>query len=493
MFMAPESWRELYENTLAQVKSGDIPRDRLEDAVRRILRVKFRLGLFEKPAPSKRPLAGNYALLGAPEHLALARQAVRESLVLLKNQSNLLPLRPNQRVLVAGDGADNIGKQCGGWTLSWQGSGNSNDDFPNGTSIWEGIRAAVTEGGGEAILSADGSYSQTPDVAIVVFGEDPYAEFKGDVQHLGFGSKQGLNLLKSFKRAEIPTIAIFLSGRPLWVNPEINAADAFVAAWLPGTQGAGIADVLFRKPDGSVNSDFKGKLSYSWPSTAVQASLDRGEFADDPLFPYGYGLTYTDSGDLARLSEASGLTEDDRGDDVFFAFGDTTRPWTLLGNFRNTSYTAIDALTRVGHALTIRSVDRVAQEDAKQFVWSGRGTAAVEISGPAADYTNQLKQDMAIAIQYSVDAAPQGPVTLFVECGDNCRTTVDVTELFTNAELGTWTQTDIKLSCLGDAGADLSNLTAIFGLETADEFAISVSDVRLVRDRGQAICPDTSI
>ena len=327
-------------------------------------------------------------------------------------------------------------------------------------------------------------------MAIVVFGEDPYAEFKGDVQHLGFEAKQGLKLLQSFKTSGIPTIAIFLSGRPLWVNPEINAANAFVAAWLPGSQGAGIADVLLRKPDGSVNYDFKGKLSYSWPRTAMHASIDSGD--RDPLFPYGYGLRYADRGDLPPLSETSGLPKETEDEKVFLELGDTNRPWTLLGNFNQTAFTVIDAYTQVGDALTILSVDRAAQEDAKQFVWSGTDTASVEISGPAADYTNQLKAGMAIAIQYRVDKAPKGPVHLFAECGENCRTTVEVTDFLRKAVPGTWTQTHVSLNCLTDAEANLANLTSILGLETADEFAISVSDIRLVKDAGPAICPSAS-
>ncbi len=291
MFMTSSSWRELHTNMVAQVESGEISRSRLEDAVRRILRVKFRLGLFDKPRPSDRPLAGDYSLLGHPQHRMVARQAVRESLVLLKNQNNLLPLQTEQTVLVTGDGAHDIGKQSGGWTLSWQGTDNTNDHFPNGVSIWAGIRTAIEWGGGNAILSPDGSYTQKPDVAVVVFGEDPYAEGEGDIENLDFPSEQGLQLLQLFQSAGIPTVAIFLSGRPLWVTPEINAADAFVAAWLPGSEGGGIADVLIRKPDGAINFDFKGKLSFSWPATATP--VQDGNEGGAPLFPYGYGLTYS--------------------------------------------------------------------------------------------------------------------------------------------------------------------------------------------------------
>ena len=303
MYMAPDSWKGLYANTLAQVRSGEIPLARLDDAVRRILRVKLRAGLFEAGKPSARPLAGQFSLLGAPEHRAVARQAARESLVLLKNAGHLLPLKPALTVLVAGDGADNIGKQNGGWTLTWQGTGTVNSQFPHAQSIFGGIRAAVTAGGGKAMLSPDGSYSGKPDVAIVVFGEDPYAEFQGDIQTLEYrpADQRDLQLLRKLRGAQIPVVAVFLSGRPLWVNAELNASDGFVAAWLPGSEGGAIADVLFARPDGGVNYDFKGKLSFSWPRTADQVTANPG--TQPPLFPFDYGLTYRDAGELAALSE----------------------------------------------------------------------------------------------------------------------------------------------------------------------------------------------
>jgi beta-glucosidase len=205
MFMAPDSWMGLYENTLAQVRSGAIPMARLDDAVRRILRVKLRAGLFNKGAPSARPLAGRFQLLGAPEHRAVARQAVRESLVLLKNNGGLLPLKPSANVLVAGDGADNIGKQSGGWTITWQGNGATNADFPGATSIYGGIQQAVRQAAGTATLSPDGSFTQRPDAAIVVFGEEPYAEFVGDRPNLEYSpaDKKDLELLRKLKAADV--------------------------------------------------------------------------------------------------------------------------------------------------------------------------------------------------------------------------------------------------------------------------------------------------
>ena len=310
MFMVPTDWKPLYENTLAQARSGEIPAARIDDAVRRILRVKIRSGLFERPKPSRRPLAGRLDLLAAPEHRAVARQAVRESLVLLKNagQNNgrrALPIRATANVLVAGDGADNIGKQSGGWTLNWQGTGNTNADFPNGQSIFAGIRDALAPSGGRATLSVDGRYTAKPDVAVVVFGEDPYAEFVGDRQSLEFSpsDKRDLELMRRLKADGVLVVAVFLSGRPMWVNPVLNAADAFVAAFLPGSEGGGVADVIVGDRQGRARSDFRGKLSYSWPKRADQTPLNRGDRDYDPLFAYGHGLTYGQAGDLPRLSE----------------------------------------------------------------------------------------------------------------------------------------------------------------------------------------------
>ncbi|ESA34968.1 hypothetical protein N836_14500 [Leptolyngbya sp. Heron Island J] len=480
MFMAPDSWRQLHKNTVAQVQSGDIARSRLEDAVRRILRVKFRLGLFEKPKPSERPLAGDYSLLAHPNHRAVARRAVRETLVLLKNQDNLLPLAANQTLLVTGDGANDIGQQSGGWTLSWQGTGNTNAQFPNGTSIWAGIRHAVETSGGQAILSTDGSYSQIPDAAIVVFGEGPYAEFRGDIDTLNCLPNTPLQQLQELRAAGIPTVAVLLSGRPLWVTPEINAAGAFVAAWLPGSEGAGVADVLIRQPNGDINADFKGKLPFSWPRTATQTRVDQGKNNYEPLFPYGYGLTYADSGNLPQLPEISGLdgTENTQNE-ALFALGQPMAPWSLQASVGNESSVVIDERIQLENALTIRSIDRAAQEDAQQFTWSGQGSASVAITGPAQDYMVPLHYDMALEIQYRIDTVPEGQVKLVIGYGDDAKSDLDITRPLVGCPPGKWLQTHIALNRLAATGADLSQLT-ILALETAAPFSLSISDIRLV-------------
>jgi beta-glucosidase len=294
MFMVPTEWRNFLTNTLEQVRAEKIPMARIDDAVTRILRVKYRAGLFERGRPSSRPLANKHQLMGAPEHRELARQAVRKSLVLLKNERGVLPLRRKSHVLVVGDGADNISKQSGGWTRTWQGTENSSADFPGATSIFQGIARAVAEAGGTVSSSADALRESRPDVAIVVFGEDPYAEWFGDLRSIDYRGAGGaeLALLQRLRQESVPTACVFLTGRPLWIEPELAACDAFVVAWLPGSEGSGVADVLFRKANGKVNYDFVGKLSFSWPRTASQTALNRNDPGYDPLFPYGFGLRY---------------------------------------------------------------------------------------------------------------------------------------------------------------------------------------------------------
>ncbi len=307
MLMVGVDWRRTYHDLLHQVRAGAVPMSRVDDAVSRILRVKARAGLFANERPSERPAARDRTAIGNSDHRELARRAVRRSLVLLKNDG-VLPLRRDAKVLVAGDGADNIGKQCGGWTLTWQGTGNDNADFPTGTSIFEGLAQAAAVHGGSVRLSPNGEFGDdVPDVAIVVFGEDPYAEGDGDRNHLSYSAfdSQPLAILRRLKEKGIATVSVFLTGRPLWVNPELNASDAFVVAWLPGTEGGGLADVLMRGPDGDVDHDFNGRLTFSWPRHAQQTPLNIGDADYAPLFPYGYGLRYRDgSGEVGRLDEA---------------------------------------------------------------------------------------------------------------------------------------------------------------------------------------------
>jgi beta-glucosidase len=492
IFMAPNQWRALYSNTVAQAKSGEIPMARLDDAVRRILRVKIRAGLFEKGKPSSRPYAGRFELLGSPEHRAVARQAVRESLVLLKNNGKILPLSGKADILVAGDGADDIGKQSGGWSITWQGTGVTNKDFPNGQSIFSGIAEAVRRAGGTATLAVDGAYSRKPDAAIVVFGEEPYAEGFGDRTSVEYspGEKKDLALLRRLKAAGIPVVAVFLSGRPMWVNGEINAADAFVAAFLPGTEGGGVADVLIRKPDGRVNHDFKGKLSYSWPKRPDQTPLNRGDAQYDPLFAYGYGLSYASAVEVPQLSEDLGPAAVAQDTNVFLARGAPPRGFTLALEDRGEAAVIRGSMgMSPAGRLLMKGVDRDAQEDARRFDWSSPAPASVSISSPAPmDLSGELARRLSLVIGYRVDLAPTGKVSLAMRCGGGCEGRTPVTASLKAAPLGEWRSLAVPLSCFAKGGADLKRIDTPFLLEAAGAFSVSISDVRIARSEPTTAC-----
>jgi len=484
MAMASDSWKGFYETTLAAAKAGTITQERLDDAVRRILRVKMRLGLFEAGKPSSRAVGGQFALIGAPEHRAVARQAVRESLVLLKNQGGVLPLAPKQRILVAGDGANDVGKQAGGWTLNWQGTGTTRKDFPNADSIFEGIAQQAKAAGGEALLAVDGKYTAKPDVAVVVFGENPYAEFQGDLATLAYkpGDDADLELIRKLKADGIPVVAVFLSGRPLWVNREINASDAFVAAWLPGSEGGGIADVLLRKPDGSVQHDFKGKLSFSWPRTAIQYANNVGQKDYDPQFAFGFGLTYADKGDLAPLPEVSGVTGNEGAAGVFFARGDAGSGMALrLEGSTGQGVTVTKVPESLdGDLLKVTGVDHLVQEDGRRLAWSGKGEATVAVqSHVPLDLQRESNGDLMLITTLRVDAAPKGDAWLSVGCGAGCTARVPLAPALAKLPVGEWKRVGVPLKCLAGAGADVGKLDRPWSIGTAGAMTLSVSRVAL--------------
>lgn len=490
MFMAPDTWKELYENTLAQAKSGEISKARLDEAVARILRVKLRSGLFEAGRPSTRALAGKWDQLGSMPSMDIARQAVRESLVLLKNEGNVLPIKAGANVLITGDGADNIGKQSGGWTLSWQGTGNDNSHFPKGHSIYSGLQQAVEASGGKAVLSEDGSFAAKPDVAIVVFGEDPYAEFQGDRPHVDFEPTEPLEQLKKYKAAGIPTVAVFLSGRPMWVNPELNAADAFVAAWLPGTAGQGVADVLVAAQDGQAAHDFTGRLSFSWPNSSYQTGVNKGDTEYAPLFAYGYGLSYSQPGRVAMLSESEELAGATKSDITSMMMaGVAQSPW-VMGATDDRGYRVLgDSRGKsLAETLDIIATDRAAQEDVRQLTWSG--PADFLISTNPVDISRQANGDMAIQFDYRVESAPQATVMFGGTCkaDEPCDGFIDITKGLKAVAGKGWKTANIKLSCLGDAGADMSRITSPFTLRSAGAFSVSLSKITIVDNTGEASC-----
>lgn len=482
MYMAPDGWKRLYANTLAEVKAGTIPVARLDEAVGRVLRVKLRAGVMGEAKPSARPFAGKYDLLGSAGHRAVARAAVRESLVLLKNENHILPLPPQSHVLVAGDGADNMMKQSGGWTVSWQGDGLTRADFPHATTIYEGIRDAVSAAGGKAELATDGRFKTKPDVAIVVFGENPYAEFRGDRANVDYQpeGKSDLKLLQRLKEQGIAVVAVFLSGRPLYVTPEINTSDAFVAAWLPGGEGAGIADVLFAQADGTIAHDVTGRLSFSWPRSPEQVLLNVGTEPYFPLFPYGYGLSYAAAKQTGTLPEAVSGDVATANVDNFLEDGHASTSWTLSAYGVGGAKVTVDrvALAAPGGALALSKTDRFKQEDTLQAIWNGRGNASLVLTGNAANFTHQLKENMGVSFALRVDAAPTGKVQLGMGAAGKLGH-VDLTPALGRAKGKGWVSLQVRLSCLAKAGADMGAVSVPMELVTSGKFAVSLYASRL--------------
>ncbi len=297
----------------------------------------------------------------------------------------------------------------------------------------------------------------------MVFGEPPYAEFTGDRPTLEYSpeDKQDLALLRKLKAAGVPVVAVFLSGRPMWVNPELNAADAFVAAFLPGTEGGGVADVLIARKDGRPARDFTGKLSFSWPKRLDQYTLNRRDAGYDPLFPFGYGLSYAARTTVPRLDE--------------------TRPKVAAADqnalFVRGRVAAGARLDATGAVIPTRT-DRRAQEDSLRLDWSGAApaSAVIEQAMPI-DLTRETNGQLSLLIDYRVRARPTAPVTLSVAGGKAAE--IPVAGAFNAAAVGSWTQLAVPLRCFADAGVDMARVTRPFVLTTAGKLGIDVSDIRI--------------
>lgn len=471
MYMAPDSWKGVYESTLRHVQEGKIPMSRLDDAVRRILRVKIASGIFTKGAPSTRKNAGDESLLGLPENRAIARQAVRESMVLLKNNDGTLPIDPTKTILVIGDGAASISKASGGWTLSWQGTGHTNDEFPNGESILDGIKEAVSNAGGKVIFSPDGNTKEAADLIIAIYGEDPYAEFQGDRENLDFVPNGfDVSKLAEFQSKDIPVVSVFLSGRPLWTNPELNQSDAFIAAWLPGSEGGGISDLLFQRDPAF---DFTGRLSFAWPASAV-VSEDA-----EPLFKLGYGLSYDDAKAVDQLSENSGLENSEvSSTGEFFNKGVPVAPWGLWLRSGDLLKQVASFPTSVG-GLIVSKTDHEAQEDALRIKWtqSDRDQMRISAASPS-DMSRQANGAMEIAFSAKSFTKDQAVVQIGMCDSDaSCNATLDI-----SIAAGDWKEYRISLSCFDNLGVDMTKISSAFMVTAGEGVDIGLSNIRLASD-----------
>jgi len=464
IYMVPEDWKGLHARLITQVRDGTIPMARIDQAVRRVLLLKQRSGLFAKPRPADRAVAGQWALVGSPAHRAVAREAVRKSLVLLKNDG-VLPLKASAKVLVAGSAANSIAQQSGGWSITWQGGGDlGNADFPGATSLYAGIASALGDAGGSATLSPDGSFTAKPDLAVVVFGEEPYAEFVGDRDDLALRDEEGLRQLRKFRAAGVPTVAVLLSGRPLWMGRELAEADAFVAAWLPGSEGAGLADVLVGDAAGRPRHDFAGRLSFGWPAGC--------EPHGEVLFATGFGGSYArpvalpagSRGECALLypDMSKGLPMFERGlAPGITASGDGARLANLAGR---------------GGAITVTAFDVAAQEDARRIVWNGAGRLSFAWS------PRKLPATGAVEMRYRASAPPVGAIRMQALCGTKpCAPPADLTSTFALAAGKDWRTIRLPLKCLDPKLDGLA-------LDATQPFTFELQSLRIIPQAGDDSC-----
>lgn len=523
MVTSRSDWQAFYQNVIEQVRSGIIPMERIDDAVTRILRVKMRANLWGKPQPSLRALAGKQEILSAPEHVAIARQAVSESLVLLKNENSILPLKKEgQKYLVVGSAANDITKQTGGWSLSWQGEGNTIEkDFPNAQTMLMAMQQVVGE---ENIITDISMVTSEDVVAVVVIGEDPYAEMFGDIsksQTLEFATlkatyKADSELIQSLKEQGYKVVTVFYSGRPLYINEEINHSDAFVAAWLPGTEGLGITDVLFG------DKDFTGKLSYTWGATKCSTTINRaapnipnyitpvdgltgavieqeldGEFGQ--LFPYGYGLNYSGKTSVkAAYDDLNNLPLDPRDFGCGMDEPDTDLaefPLEVFGKHSKGEFIArmsgeingwsgIDlskGVTSIGSVTTTGIDYQGMQQSAINVKFAGAAAQVYmqTLDKKNVDYNRYMNANSTMEFDIRFKSDKPEVLTLSTHCGYPCRGELNISSVLPTPS-AEWTTIKVPLQCLKDRGMSFQMMDTAFLLHTDETIEFDLGNIRYV-------------
>jgi beta-glucosidase len=477
IYMAPDEWKELYTNTVRAVKSGDISEDRLDDAVRKILTVKDRLGMLDGRKPHEYE---NY--VGKTEHKKLAREAVSKSLVLLKNNDNLLPLDSTKHFLVIGNAAVEIMNQMGGWTITWQGTELNRSDFPNTLSIYEALAEQVTENGGSIEFSQNGTYKQKPDYVISVYGENPYAEFFGDVKDLSFKSSDlnYLNAMRKLSSESIPITSIFLSGRPLAVNKQINLSSAFIAAWLPGQAVEGIADVILKK-DGKINKDFTGKLSFTWPKKSNQTVLNSNDPLSDHLFAFGYGLSYSDTINIPFLEEEEIIEKIESK--IIFEGSPLNANEFVIENNKSPSIVNANLYTSPEKNISLKRFDLNQQYDSRNIVFNdselmnawgislNENLVMSEVSNPY------------VSIKFRVNSRSDDLLFFVATCGVNCSGAINLMDFLSDQNNNSWIEVDISYKCLEKSGLDLSKVYIPAMLMTSGKWDIDINKIVINKDR----------
>ena len=497
MFMVTDAWQQLYTNTLEQVNSGVIKIERLDDAVKRIIRVKLRSNLLDKGLPSKRKYSGNESIIGSKLHRNIARKAVRESLVLLKNNDNILPLNPSSKILVLGEAANDLKQATGGWSLTWQGNENENKDFPGATTILKGIKDTVRKSGGSLEYSKDGFYKINPDVAIIVIGENPYAEYKGTLSELVFSldDLRHLEWAESLRKKNIPVITIFLSGRPLWINRELNRSDAFIAAWLPGSEGHGISEVIFKSKEIEKDYDFIGKLAYSWPSSIEQSPLNYDDTNYSPLFELGYGLNYSNTINIEQLNENINRKNDSLIG-LTLLEGWAQEPYSVeLRSLSGRKLLDNKSVATPSNEVSISVVDKLAQEDSQKITFFGNTLSSWNLmSNKKMDWSQVAKQSGVLVINIRPLKNDSNEILyLGSSCGDNCEAILPLGELLNGFTIGEWSTIGIDLKCFEKNGLNLSEVFTPLFFSTQGRWSFEIGSVFIDAGTGgkkMLFCPN---
>lgn len=519
-------WQEVYRNAVGQVESGAIAMSRIDDAVLRILRVKARAGLWEKPRPQDRSLAGRADVLGAPAHRALAREAARKSLVLLKHEGSVLPLARTAKVLVTGSAADSIGKQTGGYTVTWQGDDVSLDDFPGGITT----AGAVAEIVGTDRCTVDPFLEHADpaahDVVVMAMGEDPYAEMFGSVRpwrSIGYADlkpsyARDLHTLRRLRSSGAKVVTLLFSGRPLYATEEINLSDAFVAAWLPGPDARALTDVLFRDAAGEQAHDFRGRLGFSWPRSRRSTAANRiprhipeyrvppGEQEPTgphaPLFPYGYGLTLSGPDSAADPAYRSPLPVDE--EEFLPQAAVFSAPALVIGAGGDTSYTFHVSATDNGPQqvpegnrletpfISVEPAGDPEHPDGVALAFKGTRTFfyAQAHDGKPYDLRELLASGGRLRFGVRVVEPPAGPFYLTCHNDYPQQPVIDISGRLRALPPGEWASFEVPLSELASAGVGFSFVDVPFLVYTEVPARLELSGIRLTAEPAQGLSSD---
>ncbi len=509
MVEARGDWLAILDQTKRDLEEGHISPERIADAVRRILRVKYRTHLAERPRPSERAAVKNAAsIIGSNQHREVARESVRKSAVLLKNNGGLLPLAANARILLAGSAAHSFSKQMGGWSLHWHSNELQQEDFPAATTLGQALHEAIVSGSVTELNPGESLDPSSVDCAVVVFGEDAYSEMLGDIRPwdtleyaaLKPSYAEDLALLRRLHEKKIPIVSVFFTGRPLYLNEEINLSHAFVIAWLPGMACEGITDLLVRAEDGTIRHDFQGTLPCAWPATpygfrltnALDTKVDdlHPEYAGDQeiLFDLGYGLqvnqpdSHVDA-PLYPLNQHDASPIPPRALNDLVLLGPNADPRFTCRIAGNGFWVGADVSRNAPtDALlgTLEPFDYLGKNDAFHVFFNGR-IASLYFQFPRwniEDMRGFLIAGAALVLSLRIHELSPGPVRFSAHNCFPSKGIYDATTLVQNAPIGEWIRLRVPLADIAASGSDFSKVNVPFMLHTQARIRFDIGDLR---------------